>query len=187
MNPLSLIPPQYQLLARIVVIVLLAALCFGAGCKVTSWHDASAIADVRVEHANAIADATARGNAAQKKADAERDEKTAALAVIDQTHHDELRKSEHENASLRADVATGTRVVRVAATCTDPRGPAGVPQAAASGSVDPGAGATLDAAGGQAVLDLRTGAGRVDAQLPACQASLACLTGQGPCPAPASP
>lgn len=185
MTPLSFIPPQYQVAARIAVTLLLVALGVAAGWTINGWRLEAALADVKSEHALAVADSRGRTIAAQKKADAEQQLLAGLLSAIDTQYHADLTEKQHENDLLRADVAAGRRVVRIAATC--PSGAADVPQAATSGRVDPGAGAVLDAEAGQAVLDLRAASIRVDRKLAACQVALRCITGQGACPAPDSP
>lgn len=186
MNPLALIPAPWLIWVRIAVVVLLAGLCFGTGCKVTSWRDASAIADVKVAHSQAIADATARTHAAQLKVDAEHQLLADHLAADSSDRFKELNRREREIDTLRPAVADGSRVVRVAdATC--PGGPGDLPKATGGGRVDPAAGAVLSAAAGQTVLDLRASITGTEHQLAACQAAVKCITGQGACPSAATP
>lgn len=185
MNPLTFISPGLQVYARIAAVFVVAFACASAGWMLRGWKDGTEIANLKAQHAPAIADAAGRSQAAQKKADADHAELASRLSDSESRYHEDLTRSLHENDSLRTAVATGARVVRVAGTC--PGRPGDVPQAAAGGQLDPRAGAVLDAAGGQAVLDLRAGAIRADRKLAACQAAVKCLTGQGACPAPDSP
>lgn len=179
MNPLSFIPAAYQVWVRIAVLVVLVGLVFGAGWKVKGAMDGAAIADLKTQHAQLVADATARSLTAQKKADADHQALATSLAQSSATYHEDLTREQHANDLLRADVAAGTRSLRIDATC--PGRPADVPQAAASGRMDPGAGAVLSAAAGQAVLDLRARITDTEHQLGACQAAVKCITGQGAC------
>ena len=182
MNPLSLIPPGLQLWVRIAALLALAIAGIAAGVKVTEWRLSGDLQALRAEHAQTVADAATAAAAAQKKAQADHDALAAQLAGLAATYHEDLMREQGANDLLRADLAAGRRVVRVAAACPDRV--AGVPQAAGGGVVDPGAGAVLAPETGQAVLDLRADAIRVGAKLAACQAALGCITGQRPCQNP---
>jgi prophage endopeptidase len=181
MNPLSIIPPQFQLLARVVALLLIFVAGAATAWKVKDWKDGSAIADLKTQHALAVADAAGRSQAQLKAAVAARDAKAAALALIDQSNNEALRRFNRENDSVRADIAAGTRLVRVAAAC--PGSGNDLPRAGAGGRVDPGPSAVLDPAAGQTVLDLRARVGATEITLGACQQALGCVTGQGACPA----
>lgn len=185
MNPLAWIPAPWLIWVRIAVVVLLAGLCFGTGWKVKGVMDGAELADVKAQHAQLVADATARTLAAQKKADAEHQLLADHLAADSSDRFKELNRREREIDTLRPAVADGSRVVRVAdATC--PGGPGDVSKAASGGRVDPAAGAVLSAAAGQTVLDLRASITGTEHQLAACQATVKCITGQGACPSAAT-
>ena len=180
MNPLSFIPGPWQVWVRIAALVALVLLGAGVTWKVDAWRYGSEIAALKAEHAQTVTDSYKAAQAAQARAIADRDKLAGQLAASSASYQSDLTRKEHENQALRTAVASGTRIVRVNdATC----GAAGddLPEAASGGRVDPSAGATLTAAGGQRVLDLRAAAGRVDTKLAACQAAVKCLTGQGPC------
>jgi hypothetical protein len=176
-----MIPPQYQLAARVAVLALLAALCFATGWTVNGWRLERDVADVKAAHQQAVADAGARALAAQEKAQADHEALAGRLADQSAAYHEDLTRREREIDILRPSVVAGTRVVRVAATCPAAADP--VPEAAPGGRLDPAAGAFLAPADGQRVLDLRAGIVRKEGQLAACQAAVKCLTGQGACPA----
>lgn len=184
MNPLSIIPAGLQVWVRIAVLVALAFACAAVGWIVNGWRLGADLQALKAEHAQTVADAAAKTLTAQKKAQADHDALAAQLAAQSATYHEDLTRAEHANDTLRASVATGTRVLRIAATC--PAAPDHVPEAAAGGRVDSGAGAVLDPAAGQAVLDLRAAITGTEHQLAACQAAVKCLTGQGACPAPSA-
>lgn len=176
MSFLDLIPAQYRLAVEAALLAAALLAAGACGWHVKAWKDGATIADLKTQHAQAIADANTRTLAAQRKADADHEALTAQLAADSAAYHEDLTRREHAIDLLRPAVAAGTRVVRVAGTC--PRSPAGVPQAAAGGRVDPGAGAVLAADAGQRVLDLRAGAERFDVKLRACQQALIRMTGQ---------
>lgn len=184
MNPISFIPGAYQVYARIAAFIIVTFACVSAGWMLRGWKDGTELADQKVKYETAIADAAGRSQAAQKKFDAEHAQLTTDLAASSGAHHEDLTRAEHANDLLRADVAAGTRVVRIAASCPDRSGD--VPQAAAGGRVDPGAGVVLSAPAGQAVLDLRANIIASEHQLAACQDQVRKITGQA-APAPKDP
>lgn len=176
LNPISLIPAPWLVWLRIAALLLVVALVFGAGWKVKGAMDSETIADLRVEHANLVTKATAEHDAALRKVQADHEALAGQLATSSANFHEALTRSEHANDLLRADVAAGTRVVRVAAAC--PGKPGDLPEAAAGGRVDPAAGPVLDPAAGQAVLDLRARILATETQLAACQDAAVKVTGQ---------
>lgn len=119
MNPLSLIPPQYKLLA--IGIACAAALtgAFVAGCQVTAWRKDAAIANLKRDHAEAIviANETARlkeramskqveeaRNAATKRETKLRNDATTARKSADGLR-DELADIRRQLPDLAADAA----------------------------------------------------------------------------------
>lgn len=173
---MNLIPPQYRLLAALVLLAVVAALGFGGGWAVNGWRLGTQVATVKQQHAQAVTDATTATLAQFKTAVAERDALALKLAGIDRAYSDQLRSKQSENDNLRNAVRTGTRVVRINGASCNPAGSANVPQAGAGSSVDSGSGAVLGADAGQAVLSIRAGALNFDAKLSACQSALSRIT-----------
>jgi prophage endopeptidase len=170
----DLIPAPYRIAVELALLAAALVVAGACGAMVMHWKDGATIATLKAQHAQAIATAAAATLAAQQKADADHEKLAGELAAQAASFHEALTRNEHANDLLRADVAAGTRVVRIAASC--PARTGDVPQAAGSGKLDPGAGAVLDAATGQRVLDLRASTIRADSKLAACQAAVKRMT-----------
>jgi prophage endopeptidase len=162
--------------ARLAFVAIVVAICGFGVWKVKGAFDAKELGELKLEHENTVLAATQKTLAAQAKADADHQQLASKLAADSAAHHEDLARSEHANDLLRASVASGTRVLRIAATCpasTDP-----VPQAASGGRMDSPASAVLSSEAGQAVLDLRSGLIATEHQLAACQSAVRQMTGQ---------
>lgn len=145
MPRLPVIHPAYRLLAWAVLV--LAALVFG--------------------YTKGVEQEGLRRDLAAAKADgAAWDSFTDLLrrnAATDSTHYKKLRRLEHENAVLRADVERGRVRLRVAAVC-----PSGQGEGAGTG-LDHGGAPELDPAARPAYFALREGIILQQQQLKACQ------------------
>jgi CRISPR/Cas system-associated endoribonuclease Cas2 len=176
MNLSNLIPPQYRAYAVCALVAILLALGFAGGWAVNGWREAAETERLRTAHAQEAAARVQRSLDVLKATQADRDALAKRLAAIDTVSLDNFRRFEHENDRLRDGAATGSVRVRVVgATCP---GAADVPQAAASGSVDHGAGPELGPDARQRYFALRGALGRASEQLAACQAGARAMTGQ---------
>lgn len=164
--------------AAMAAAVLLVALAIGA---VTAWwltstrYDAD-IANLKAQHsreqAQWEADKAAISKKAQQDTDAALNRMKAAqdaLASLDAQKSKELADAEAENNSLRNDVASGAKRVRILETnlATAQRAASQHTSggSASAGCVGDGGGAELSTEAGQLVLDLRAGIIRKEAQL----------------------
>lgn len=122
----------------VVAISALAALLFGGWLM----HDRDRLADELK---------ASRAEVVQLQADAEFAAQTlAARDALDRKFFQEMADAKHENESLRAAVAAGTRRVLVRASCPTP-----VPTPAGATSLDDDSGAELVADARQDYFDLR--------------------------------
>jgi prophage endopeptidase len=140
---------------RILAVAALALGLVTVGWGFRGWKADAEIADLKAEHAQqmrAIAETAAR---AATEAAAKQERLNAANAKIDALQGD-MTREKADNARLRADVATGRRIVRIAASCPAAHSGA-VREAAAPPGVDPPAAVELPATVGQDILDLRAG------------------------------
>lgn len=176
MSPMAFIPPSLQVYARAALLLLLVAAGAVTGWTVNGWRLGTDLQALKAEHAQTVADAHVAAAAATAREQAKHEALAADLALQSAAFYEDLTRKQHEIDTLRTSVATGTRVVRIAATC--PAGAGELSQTAGGGRVDPAAGAVLAPADGQRVLDLRAGIVRREAQLAACQQALILFTGQ---------
>ena len=161
---------------RALFMAALVAVGAAGAWVVDSWRLEGQIATLKAQHAQAIADATAKAFAAQRKADADHAALADKIAAIDAANHDNFVRFEHENDRLAADADAGSVRVRViGANCP---GSGDVPQAPAAADVDSGAGAELGADARRRYFALRAALGQVQSQLAACQQAGRAMTGQ---------
>lgn len=160
-------------------LALLAAaiVAFSLGWLVNGWRLNDDIETMKAQQARALAQANADVAAKQAQLDAAQQVTATTLSKIDTSGTAALKGLQDENDKLRASVAAGTQRVYVHATCPAV-GAAAVPQAPASGGVDPGAAPGLTADAQQGYLDLVAGIPQQRNQLVACQAAVRALTGQ---------
>ena len=134
---------------------------FAAGIALTWWiegmrwdKDVSSLKESHALALKAVSDKAVIDLAAANRRTAEAQ---AAAAELDKKHTEELANELAKNEALRADVAAGTRRVRIAsanlATCQLTRG-----NNTGGSSVGNAVQVELNAAGGRAVLDLRASA-----------------------------
>lgn len=107
-----------------------AALASAAAWQIQSWRYNTMMADQSHRHAlevatlqetlNRINEEATRQLVAQQKL---QQEQAAALASLEATHYQELRRAQNENSRLRADVAAGHVRVPVSAVCTASNNP----------------------------------------------------------------
>ncbi|MFT3720426.1 lysis system i-spanin subunit Rz [Pseudorhodoferax sp.] len=116
----------------------------------------AAHAETRAQHAQQlqrIAEATATAATAARHAQQAQQQ---AVAALDIQHTQELSHALADNDALRADLRSGARRLRIAASCpTGSSAGAGVPGTASTAGLDAGTTVELGGATGQAVLDLR--------------------------------
>src|SRR5690606_14712325 len=125
-----------------------AVLASAAIWQIQSWRYKAVMADQSHRHAlevatlqetlNRINEEATRQLVAQQKL---QQEQAAALASLEATHYQELRRAQAENARLRADVAAGRVRVPVSAVCsaTDKIGAGDVPGTTDASGLDDGA------------------------------------------------
>ena len=166
----------YMAWIKVGALVVIAAVLFGSGWAVNGWRLGTQVADLKAQHAQAIASSeSAARKDLQDMTDA-RDALADRLSAIDKEKFAALEKERHENATLRDRIAAGAVGLRIGATC--PATPEQKTGAAASGPVGTGGTARLDATAERAYLALRDGITTVQKQLSACQGSLRQFTGQ---------
>ncbi|QMV54091.1 lysis system i-spanin subunit Rz [Ewingella americana] len=140
--------------ALVIVAALLAA-------GVTWWIEGvrwdKDVASLNESHERALKKVSDKAFADLAAANQRTAEAQAAAAELDKKHTEELANELAKNEALRADVAAGTRRVRIAsanlATCQLTRG-----NNTGAGGVGDAAQVELSSAGGRAVLDLRASA-----------------------------
>lgn len=131
---------------------------FAAGIALTWWIEGirwdKDVASQNESHALALKKISDKAFADLAAANQRTAEAQAVAAVLDKKHTEELANELAKNEALRADVAAGTRRVRIAeanlATSQLTRG-----NNTGAGGVGNAAQVELSAAGGRAVLDLR--------------------------------
>jgi prophage endopeptidase len=131
---------------------------FAAGIALTWWIEGmrwdKEVSSLKESHALALKKISDKAFVDLAAANQRTAEAQAAAAELDKKHTEELANELAKNEALRADVAAGTRRVRIAsanlATCQLARGNNTGP-----GSVGHAAQVELSNAGGRAVLDLR--------------------------------
>lgn len=161
---------------QLAIAALVLAVGLATGWAVNGWRLGAETARLRTAAAEEATGRVSRALDTLKAAQAQRDALAATLAGIDADRNESLRRFNHENDRLRDGATTGAVRVRVVgATCP---GAADVPQAAAPGSVDTGAGPELGPDARQRYFTLRAALGTVGEQLAACQAAARALTGQ---------
>ena len=147
-----LIPAQ----ARLALAAVALAAAFAGGWAVNGWR-LGAARDAEITHdAEVLRDRTIERDALAHRLRESNDQQAASL----QGARDETNR-------LRDCMRDVTCGLRIAAKC-----PARLPQAASTPSVDPGAGAELDADAERAYFAVRDGINKASAQLAACQAEL---------------
>lgn len=166
MSPTALIPAPYRWLALAALVVAVALAAYSSGEQAGSERVQTAW-DKSVNDINRIA------QAALTRALSERDDLARKLEAADDRHLTNLQESQRETNRLRDCISAGTCGLRILARCP---ASADVPQAAASASVDLGAGAELAPAAGRAYFALRDGIDRASAQIAACQEQLTLRT-----------
>lgn len=133
-------------------------LAFAAGIALTWWIEGMRwdkdVSSLKESHALALKKISDKAVADLVAANQRTAEAQAAAAVLDKKHTEELAHELAKNEALRADVAAGTRRVRIAeanlATSQLTRG-----NNTGAGGVGNAAQVELSDAGGRAVLDLR--------------------------------
>lgn len=125
-----------------------AVLASAAAWQIQSWRYNTMMADQSHRHAlevatlqetlNRINEEATRQLVAQQKL---QQEQAAALASLEATHYQELRRAQNENARLRADIVAGRLRVPVSAVCpaADETGASDVPDTAHTSGLDDGA------------------------------------------------
>lgn len=146
---------------RALAAAVLAAALFAAGWTVSGWRSSAEIDALRARHA-------ALGQQAGERARRQEAALAEAIARIDQVRTAERRKADEEITRLRAALDAGAVRLRVAVRCPTPL----LPEAAAGAGVDHGAGAELAADARPDYFALRSGIGRLEAKLAACQSVL---------------
>ncbi len=134
---------------------------FAAGIALTWWIEGMRwdkdVSSLKESHAIALKKISDKAFADLTAANQRTAQAQAAAAQLDKKHTEELANELAKNEALRADVATGTRRVRIAsanlATCQLTRG-----NNTGAGGVGNAAQVELSDAGGRAVLDLRASA-----------------------------
>lgn len=180
MNISSQISWKLKAVAALVLVAIIA----GAGASASWWLTKTAyqrdIATLTAEHANErsqwLVDKAAITTRAQQDTDAAMQRMKAAqddLARLDAETQRKLADAEMENDSLSRDVATGVKRLRILGTQLTAAQRAASQHPAGGDSSAPGLGdgayTELTAETGRAVLDLRAGIIRKEAQLSALQ------------------
>lgn len=117
MNPLDLIPPQYAVTAKIIALVLVVAIIFGAGWTVKGWKDEVAyqgLVNDQLETEKKRAEASL---SAQKQAEKERDEKQQRVNEWEAKYHADISKAKAENDRLRNADRNGRVSMFIPAKC----------------------------------------------------------------------
>lgn len=139
---------------RIGLVVALALMLFGAGWCVRNWQAEAELATLHATQATALQKLAEANNDAAQKAVYRQQKLEAANSQVDSLQG-ELTHAQADNDRLRAAVAAGTRVVRIAAAC--PANPGSLPAAPAAASVDHAPTVELTPVVGQDVLSIRAG------------------------------
>lgn len=176
MNVTDAVSWKVKALAAVAVVVLIAGAGAGIAWWVTSTSYNADISDLKATHLNEKgqwdADRLAITTKAQQDTAAAlqrtKDAQTAA-AVLDAEWQEKYDDAVKENADLRDDVSSGNRRVRIL-TANLATAELAARQHAASGNSSTGSvgddqGVELSAAGGQRVLDIRTGIQRREAKI----------------------
>jgi len=125
-----------------------AVLASAAAWQIQSWRYKALRADQSHHHALEVATLQETLNRINKEATRQlvaqqklQREQAAALASLEVTHYQELRRAQNENSRLRADVAAGHVRVPVSAVCSasDKIGASDVPGPAVASGLDDGA------------------------------------------------
>ncbi len=162
--------------AKVVLAIVLLAVGFAAGFGWERRGRIAEVATIRTEHAQVMTNiANLTSEALQKTRTAE--QKTAdAINAIDTRISKERTDALAENSRIAADVASGARRLRIAATC--PARSGDVPTGAAATSVDAAAPIEIPAAVGQDLFDLRAGIISDQAALKGLQEYVKAITAQ---------
>lgn len=153
MSLLNLIPKQYQLIAKAVVIAILAAVLFAAGWTVKGWKDDGAYQLLLTQQAEAA-------NKQLQDVIADRDAKQKAIADIDQRNYQEMTNAQDQIADLRKRIASGRVRLTVPVSC------------AKAGSAGVGNGETraeLDQSVSDSLIAITADGDKAIRQLTACQ------------------
>lgn len=113
------------------------------------------IAKNEAVHQSDLALISAAGAAQARQAVDKQQAAEQALAALDRKAQKEKTDALADNEKLRADVATGTRRLRIAGSCR--ASGVDVPSTAGAASVDNASSVELTGAAGRAVLDVRAG------------------------------
>jgi len=120
--------------AKAIVALVAAALLFGAGWMVRGWRADAAISTITADYDRRAVDASEKARQAEERM-------RGKVAELDQLQKD-IEHAKAENASLRADLASGNKRVLVRASCP---ASGGVPETSGAARVDDAAGyAELD-------------------------------------------
>ena len=153
MSPLNLIPEQYQLIAKAVVIAILAAVLFAAGWAVKGWKDDGAYQLLLTQQAEAA-------NKQLQNVIADRDAKQKAIADIDQRNYQEMKNAQDQIDDLRKRIASGRVRLTVPSRCSQNSGI----------SVDHGEARTeLDQSVSDSLIAITADGDKAIRQLTACQ------------------
>lgn len=157
----------------------IAAVLIGAACA-WMWQANSYTAILAVSEANHQSDLaaiSAAGAAQARRAVEKQQAAEQALAALDQKAQKEKTDAIAENEKLRADVAAGTRRLRIAGSCRASGG--NVPSTSSAASVDNAGTVELTGSAGRTVLDVRAGIIADQAALKALQEYVinVCLSG----------
>lgn len=164
-----------EILIKWLAIVIAALLCMALGFAIAwKWQANSYTAQIDTQKSNFQTDLTniANAGADQARTAVEHQQQAEqALAALDAQSSKEKADALAQNDALRAAVASGTRRLRIAGTCTasHPSG-SNVPQTSSPAGVGDGRSIELDPAAGQHVLDIRAGAISDQAKLKVLQA-----------------
>jgi prophage endopeptidase len=135
----------------------MAAVLIGAiGAWMWQANSYTAILAVsEANHQSELAAISAAGAAQARQAVEKQQAAEQALAALDQKAQKEKNDALAENEKLRADIAAGTRRLRIAGSCRASGGD--VPSTAGAASVDNAGSVELTGPAGRAVLDVRAG------------------------------
>lgn len=168
MNPLKLIPPQYEVMAKVVVAIIIAALIFSTGWAVKGWKDGEAYQLLLTQQAEAEGARTQAALDQLKTAEGERDAKQIVIADLDQRYYKDMKNAQDQIAKLRRGVATGG--VRL----TIPAAP-GSCQAVGAGVGNGAARTELDGSTADDLIAITSDGDAAIIQLTACQGILKAL------------
>ncbi|WP_432780270.1 lysis system i-spanin subunit Rz [Pseudomonas corrugata] len=171
MRLVDLIPPQYRVLAAVLVLVAMVAASAAVAWKVQDWRYGLQLekqARLHVDTLNQIALAT---TALQRTEQDKRLVLEQRLAINDQIHYRALTDAQRDQDRLRDRLATADVRLSVLLDATDTTGSGAVPTPTSAGRVVHGATrAQLDPAHAQRIIGITDAGDRGLIALAACQA-----------------